>query len=95
MGKQRKSRFSKKKACLEAQSVDIHDDKKITLTPKQLQDLVVRIRINQMQKDGFNRKQIMSMLGCSKNTYTRWQGVGFGDVLQYVEQPRTGRPKLQ
>ena len=93
MGKSRKVRLSKKRQAVLSQEVIDVNDKKVTLTRKQLNDMFNRVRLNQMQLDGIERKKIMSTLGISKDTYARWQGIGFDDISVYIEAPRTGRPE--
>ena len=67
---------------------------KITLTTTQFHDMITRVRINQMQQCGWDRKKIKQELGINDSTITRWSNVGFNDLQCYVERPRTGRPEV-
>ncbi len=54
MGKTRRERrYLKKNGCLPPKN-----NEKIVLTSRQLENLITRVRINQMEEDGFYRKQI-------------------------------------
>ncbi len=73
MGKTRKQRiFSKRHGYLPPAN-----DEKIILTLKQLENLITRVRINQMEEDGFYRKQIKKRLNCNHNTIVKWGNIGF------------------
>ncbi len=58
MGKTRKERrYLKKNGCLPPTN-----NEKIVLTSRQLENLITRVRINQMEEDGFYRKQIQKRM---------------------------------
>ena len=90
MGRKRKTRtYLKKNGYLPPEKKE-----KITLTYTQLDNLITRVRINQMEEDGFYRKQIQKRLNCNHNTIIKWRGIGFDDPTAFLEGYRTGRPEV-
>ncbi|CAF2938734.1 unnamed protein product [Rotaria sp. Silwood2] len=69
-------------------------DEKISLTHKQLKNLIIRVRINQMEQDGIQRKQIKKRLKCTDTLITKWKNVGFDDPKAFLDGIRTGRPEV-
>jgi transposase len=90
MGKTRKQRISSSNVDLSTPT----NDNKITLTSKQLNDVIVRVRINQMKQCGFNRNQIQKTIGCSLKTIDRWGNIGFENNMNFIEDTRSGRPEV-
>ena len=91
MGKTRAERLSIKK-----NHTILHENNdKITLTSKQLNDIIVRVRMNQMQQCGWNRSQIEKTLECNQTTITRWQNVGLDDPSKFVEKKELEDLKFQ
>jgi hypothetical protein len=90
MGKTRKQRiFSKRHGYLPPAN-----DEKIVLILKQLENLITCVRINQVEEDGFYRKQIKKRLNCNHNTIVKWGNIGFNNPRAYLEGIRTGRPEI-
>ncbi|CAF4259302.1 unnamed protein product, partial [Rotaria sp. Silwood2] len=69
-------------------------DEKISLTHKQLKNLIIRVRINQMEQDEIQRKQIKKRLKCTDTLITKWKNVGFDDPKAFFDGIRTGRPEV-
>ncbi len=90
MGKARRKRIYFKKNG----SLPPANNEKIVLTPKELENLITRGRIYQMEEDGFYRKQIKKRLNCSHTTITKWGKIGFDNPKALLEGIRTGRPDV-
>lgn len=69
-------------------------DDKISLTPKQLENLVIRVCINQMVEDGIQRKEIKKRLKCTETTIKKWKNIGFDDPKALFDRIRKGRPEV-
>ena len=69
-------------------------DDKVTLTPKQLENMVIRVRINQLVQDGVQLKDIEKRLKCTDTTITKWKNIGFTDPKVCLDRTRTGRPEV-
>ncbi|CAF3871801.1 unnamed protein product, partial [Rotaria sp. Silwood1] len=90
MGKtRRKRRYLKKNGCLPPTN-----NEKIVLTSRQLENLITRVRINQMEEDGFYRKQIQKRLNSNPTTINKWGKIGFDNPRAFLEGVRTGRPEV-
>lgn len=70
------------------------NNEKIVLTSKQLKNLITRIRINQMEEDGFYRKQIQKRLNCHPTAINKWGQIGFDNPRAFLEGVRTSRPEV-